>query len=150
MENTNERFTSGLTSEQLKKFGQLCALCGQPYGSHQAATFNCPKVPRDEAEPFVKVSSFLDKNPTPAVVQAADSVRGIVGQVVEFFKTGCRGTVVELVPAGQLPTTKGLRHISDKRRTPKPRSSFSYVVQVGSKATRASLYWPEGDTFKFV
>lgn len=145
MEKQNERFTSGLSSEQLKKFGQRCRLCGQPYGSHQASTFACPKVPRDESAPFDTSRSFTDDEPALTL-----PVESEVGRAVEFLKTSCRGTVVEVVPAGQLPTTKGLRHIADKRRTPKTRSSFSYVVQVGSKPTRANLYWPEGDTFRFV
>lgn len=188
MEKLNERFTSGLTSTQLKKFGQSCDNCGQDYGSHQAGTFNCPKVPRDEDSPFrvdTKFSNVLAvTNPEIVAADAAGETLTIplvpgerisreafnkklksfgfapltdkVGRLVSFNQSRgvTEGRVVEAVPAGQLPTTTGLRHLTDKRRTPKPRDVDSYVVETSSRdawhrvvSMRDRLCWPTSVTF---
>lgn len=64
------------------------------------------------------------------------------------------GTVVEVVPAHQLPLTTGLRHVQDKRRDARHslRVAPSYVIHVEEtgRSRRDSLYWPASGVRKVV
>lgn len=132
-----------LTSEQLKRFGAACKTCGATYGEHKAEGFNCPAVP--PAKGF-RDTSFVPVHPEQKLI---DTLRGGsigLNTVVDFNASrGVRsGQVVEVVPARTLPTYNGLRHIADKRRTPKTRDVESYVVYDVSTpgSARDRLFWP--------
>lgn len=171
-----------LTEEQEAKFCRMCANCCSSYGSHRATDFACPTKVKGEFDPALKfrISAAFDagqkaaegliKRFTPCCSRDTNgdgncdihAAQGIlrsqvskVGRAVSFNPSRglTQGSVVEVVPAGQLPTTKGLRHIADKRRTPKPRAAVSYVVMMSlvdahndlnrTVSQRDRLCWPK-------
>lgn len=129
------------TPEQLTGLNEKCA-CGYPLGQHRAQGRNCPGPTSPKGRQWMgEVFSPADGSVAEAGAPVFE-----VGAEVKFGKIDSlkTGVVIEVVPAGQLPTTKGLRHISDKRRTPKPRDCVSYVVVEGNilPPSRENLYWP--------
>lgn len=130
------------TAEQQARFKQPC-FCGYTFGEHKADGLNCPgPTSPSGAKQWMGDAFRTQQEEAQLAAQAAP--RFWVGDSVRFGAHATKiGTVVELVPAGRLPMARGLRHISDKRRTPKPRDCISYVVSEGNMpATRATLYWP--------
>lgn len=131
------------TPQQLAHFNQKCD-CGATLGQHREEGRNCPLptgkgFASDKTYHIAGSTNFDSADLTPAT-----EVAYIVGDTVQINpdRVESRGVVVEVVPPNSIPTTKGLRHIADKRRQPKPRKDVTYVVKIGDKPTRANLYWP--------
>jgi hypothetical protein len=168
-------------AETLAALRTLCVRCQQPYGSHKFGGANCPVLtgaPGFCAETFLEMKASVIVNQPPVdpcgerlipdgtlrPVKSNDYnwPQFAVGTVVNFGKLAApqTGTIVEVVPAGKLPTTPGLRHIADKRRTPKPRDCVSYVVEISEVAARNDLnkvipkrdrlFWPNTFSVKAV
>ena len=137
-----------LTPEQKIRFGRICGNCGKPYGEHSCFNAACPdELGRVFSAPAADILPPNDCRKPPARV-GPDT--GLVGRICTWTPRAALGTktgkIVEVVPAGKLPTTAGLRHIADKRRMPKPRAEESYVVTTaspGTTPTRNNLFWPE-------
>jgi hypothetical protein len=134
------------TPEQLRELNETCERCCKPLGQHRAQGRNCPLS--GSTTGFEEGSTFRRAGSTNFVPEPLTTVGATpafnVGKKVQINpdRTESIGTIVEVVSPNTLPTTKGLRHIADKRRLPKSRGYPSYVVQIGDKPTRANLYWP--------
>jgi hypothetical protein len=146
-----------ITPEQEKKFARKCARCGHPYGCHSALRAACPSLDENRERVFGEEVFLAIADTTHTNFNAAEEIKnGDLDRLVQFGnRLGAQNTgrVVEVVEAGQLPTFVGLRHITDPRRTPKPRKEVSYVVTTaarGNTPKRAELFWPETATVRFL
>lgn len=164
----NPRFTSGLTSEQLKIFGKTCSHCGQPYGRHSVGTFACPSVPFDGSFQQGRVFAKFDAQAQATLPQWAEDmlakatapivppVHPKLGKVVQFGTVLTKvGKIIEVVPNASVPKTLGLRNVADLRRdaTKLCRDHESYVVEQTNAPAgtprRSRLFWPRVNTLLF-